>query len=467
MLISRLKKLVILFFCLATIVALILPASSGAAKRKKKDTITETELQAELMAFADRLATYLFQGLRDYEQTGQVPEMRPRIQQDAVLTSMSAFTIAADPNPGTALLDMVALVVMGRLVYATHWEPRYGEPIAPVVAGFAKGEREIKQLALRILDEEEQSVLRDLIFHWHKANPDQVGFAYLRFGYMASEDGTSAADRKKASGLFKSVKEATRQVEETRLMAERTTYLATRIPILFGSLADFWVTDMVKNQEIKQLLEDIHMLSSTVDQLPDLISQERAAVIDHSMKEIKAWSRDTIKQTMRGISKEREQTLKQFFDELRQMRQKTLDDLLTQEQKYSRLLEEMRATLQEGNQLLASANELAKLIPAPDPDNAEAAPAMDIEDYRAALTDARATIRELNNLLAAVEQTANSPALEKVNQLILSGMDQAGRQGEQLIDLSFKRGMLLTLFAVVCLLVAQLIFLNIRKRLSR
>jgi hypothetical protein len=46
-------------------------------------------------------------------------------------------------------------------------------------------------------------------------------------------------------------------------------------------------------------------------------------------------------------------------------------------------------------------------------------------------------------------------------------MDQAGRQGEQLIDLSFKRGMLLTLFAVVCLLVAQLIFLNIRKRLSR
>ena len=169
---------------------------------------------------------------------------------------------------------------------------------------------------------------------------------------------------------------------------------------------------------------------------------------------------------MNSISAEREQALRQVFSEFNKERQNTLADMLAEEQTYSRLLAEMRDTLQSGNQLILSANELAKMLPTPDPNEAEAAPAMTIEDYRAILADVRLTLIELNSLMGGVGQTADSPALEKITQLIATSMDKAGQEGEELIDLSFKRGMLLTLFAVVALLLAQIMYALIKRKLS-
>ena len=292
-----------------------------------------------------------------------------------------------------------------------------------MVHAFRKAEREIWELSAKILNDDQQRTLRELIAQWRADNPDQTGFAYLRFGYMASDPTAPASDRKKAGGLFQSVRDATQQVEDTRLMAERTTYLATRIPILAGGLGDYWMSDLVKNQDIKVLLEDVHRLSATVDQLPEMIAQERSAAISQSMQEINVWSRAAIDQTIRGISAEREQALRQLFSEFNKERQNTLADMLAEEKTYSRLMTEVRDTIQAGNQLILSANELAKMLPTPDPNETEAAPAMTIEGYRTILADVRLTLIELNHLIGGVEQTADSPVLEKITQLIATSMD--------------------------------------------
>ena len=238
-----------------------------------------------------------------------------------------------------------------------------------------------------------------------------------------------------------------------------------------GSLGDFWMSDLVRNQDVKALLEDVHRLSATVDQLPTIIARERSAAISQSMQEINAWSRAAIDQTMSSISAERERALEQLFNEFNKERQNTLEDMLAEEKTYSRLLAEVRDTLQSGNQLILSANELVKILPIPEasasaPNKDEVAPAMSIEDYRAALADVRETIVQITNLLAAVEKTADSPVIEKLNDLIVNIMDKAGLEGEELIDLSFKRGVLLTLFAVVALLLTQTLFFYIKKKLS-
>lgn len=60
--------------------------------------------------------------------------------------------------------------------------------------------------------------------------------------------------------------------------------------------------------------------------------------------------------------------------------------------------------------------------------------------FQAALADLKGTIQALTALLAAVEKTAGSPGIEKINQLVASSMDQAGKEGEALIDLSFFSG---------------------------
>ena len=118
--------------------ALILACPSFSAKPEKNTLITETELQAETMAFADRLASYLHQALREYEQLPGTDNRRPLVQKDVVLTSISAFTIAADPSPATALLDMVAMVSMGRLIYDEHWLRARETVFCPWYMPFAK-----------------------------------------------------------------------------------------------------------------------------------------------------------------------------------------------------------------------------------------------------------------------------------------------------------------------------------------
>ena len=141
------------YFLLIICMVMFLAVTSSCvwAKTKNANRISETELQAELMAFAERLTSYLYQGLQDFERAPGALEMRPVVQKDVVNASMSAITIAADSKPDRAMLDMVAMVTLGSMIYETHWLPRHGEMFRPLVRSFSKGEREVWELAAQVV----------------------------------------------------------------------------------------------------------------------------------------------------------------------------------------------------------------------------------------------------------------------------------------------------------------------------
>jgi hypothetical protein len=94
------------FLSIFVLTAVILTAdrfSFGAwySKTKKKGSyvMTQVELQSELMSFADRYATYIFQALRDYDANPGSAAERREFQRDTVLSTAAAFTIAAESNP--------------------------------------------------------------------------------------------------------------------------------------------------------------------------------------------------------------------------------------------------------------------------------------------------------------------------------------------------------------------------------
>ena len=289
-----------------------------------------------------------------------------------------------------------------------------------------------------------KQILRQLIDQYRADHPRQTGFAHLHFSNMVAELDAFDAGQKKASGLFKAVKEATQQVEEARLLAERSLYLAQRMPLLLGGLSDFWTAELTKNQDIQTVLQDIHLLSSSVHQLPNAMYQTLNTTLNNGMQQISA---------------EREAAIEQFFSEFVQTQQ----TMLAEEKAYSRLLAELRDTLQESNQLVESSNDLANILFPQE--SSGAGPAMGIDDYRAILTDVNETLRELNRLVAATQQMEALPAIEKVNQLIVSSLDQVEQGGETLIDLSFKRGLLLILIAATVFLIAQTLFIFIKRKL--
>ena len=83
----------------------------------------------------------------------------------------------------------------------------------------------------------------------------------------------------KAGGLFGSVRQATQQVEEMRLLVERAMFLGTRLPLLGGDFANVWVSRLLTNPEVERILVNMDQVSGSVERvskemekLPDLIS---------------------------------------------------------------------------------------------------------------------------------------------------------------------------------------------------
>jgi hypothetical protein len=101
--------------------------------------------------------------------------------------------------------------------------------------------------------------------------------------------------------MFGSVKKVTKEVEETRMLAERGIFLASRMPLLAGGFGDVWLSKWILNPELQKLVGDVHTfskvserLTTVAEQLPDHIASERRNLIRDLESQEKALS-----QTMR------------------------------------------------------------------------------------------------------------------------------------------------------------------------
>jgi hypothetical protein len=306
---------------------------------------------------------------------GSSPETRRAILADLVYSIAAAFTIAAEPDPQLALLDLVVLTTMGRIVFEDYWQPRLGAPTQPVIAAFEKLEKDIWIVASPILDPAQQQELRDRIKTFHAENPELSTFSNLRFADFPSKRASSTLKKKKNGGIFSSVKNISDQVEQTRIMAERAMYLSTRLPLLTGGFADVWMSRLSKNPAVEDLRADIHTfaavsdrLANVAEQLPEQITSERDETVRQVAEEAANFRYEAIEHMFESFAKEREATLRQ---------------LIAEEERLGGVLTELRNTLTEANTLTLSVDTLAQRVGVGDPPPpGEPAEPFVIEDYR-------------------------------------------------------------------------------------
>jgi len=143
---------------------------------------------------------------------------------------------------------------------------RYAKSTEVLATGFRQVEKDIWRIVAKVLTKEQQDELRQLILYWRKDNPDKYVYNYLRFSDFASQRRNSTLVKKvQTGGLFKTVQEVTQQVEETRMLAERGIFLATRLPLLTGHFAEVWMSQLMVSPETSKILSDIHTFSSVSD----------------------------------------------------------------------------------------------------------------------------------------------------------------------------------------------------------
>ena len=255
--------------------AILQPVPLHAADRTEGGRSTQPmsmqQLQSEIMSFADRFAAILWQAYEDFESQGPAQRARNIALGDTVYSMSSAFVIASNPNPSVALLDMIVLSVLGRMIYEEHYLAEFGKPAEAMAQGFRLLESDIQQIAEKVLSTSEQEELYGLIRGWRQAHPEQLTFVYLRFSDFASERGKSTiAETVKSGGMFASVRGATKEIEQTRLLAERGIFLASRMPLLTGYFADFWVSHLASNPDAEKILKDLNRLSLASHRLADV-----------------------------------------------------------------------------------------------------------------------------------------------------------------------------------------------------
>jgi len=463
-----------LFLCFLTVMFFWQAQALSYAARKDREqgfVMTEIELQSALMSYADRFASIISQAFEDFETLSPPTEARQVILSDLVYSLSSVFTIAAEPNPQVGLLDMVAVTTLGRIIYAENMRQKYGKSTEVLIAGFRQVEQDIWRIAARVLSEEQQAELRQLILLWRKNNPDKVVYNYLRFDDFATQRRNSTLVKKvQAGGLFKTVQEVTQQVEETRMLAERGIFLGTRLPLLTGNFAEVWMSQMIVSPEAQKILADVHTFSTVsermanvAEQLPDRlmkdISKLRWQTINQVMKEVNNWSDVTLDKVMAKVAVEREAFISQFMNRLIGEQKIALEALMTEEQRITALVTELRKAIEGGNNLLLTANILSEKFnlgqPATEADDAEP---FDIKDYQETIAEATALVESTNRLVQTVGPEELLPQLVRA-------IDQMESEGEALIDHSFRQAVVLILIAMGAYIISRLMYNFLNKKL--
>jgi hypothetical protein len=309
---NHLHNRLLIVIVLTFIFFLIAQSFSYAAKKGKKKgyVMTEVELQSELMSYADRFASIITQSFDDYEDLKPKPEAYRILLSDLVYSISSVYTIAAEPNPQVGLLNMVAVTTLGRLIYEDNMRRKYGKSTEVLAAGFRQLEKDIWSIAAKVLTSEQRGELRQMILLWRKNNPDMEVYNYLRFSDFAAQRRNSTLVKKvQAGGLFKTVQEVTQQVEETRMLAERGIFLATRLPLQMGNFAEVWMSQLLISPETNKILADIHTVSTVSERMATVAEQ----LPDQLMKDISKLRWQTVNQVMKGIDEWSEKTLNDVF----------------------------------------------------------------------------------------------------------------------------------------------------------
>jgi hypothetical protein len=234
--------------------------------------MSREQLQNRLMSFGDR---YL---ARMAEATERLADECPNVgaRERALTTryypSLAVVSIAADSQPEGAILDMVTVVTLERMVWGNGWADEVFGQHAPILTEAQREmENDIWTILSDVMRDREREQFRALIEKWVVDNPTRRYVTNVRFDEFASERGPAGRaaftiDFGPAM-LLAPVDETARAVTETRLLGERMTYLAARLPMLIGWQTEMVMCQLMDTREFKELLTDAERLSMAAQQM--------------------------------------------------------------------------------------------------------------------------------------------------------------------------------------------------------
>ncbi|MFP2769580.1 hypothetical protein [Oceanisphaera sp. KMM 10153] len=409
------------------------PVASGSQ-------LNQVELQSALLSFSDSYMERVAQSIDALVMASTDPQAEALLKGTKVIYVSSALTIAAEPDVGQGLLDMMVMLGLQRRVWEQGWEGLVSrEQASELVRVLIALEVDLTLLAGKVLSVKQVTALQQLIEDWHRQNPEQRYVAYVRFDDFA-DTGLKRSFHDALSeqgGLLEPVREAVQEIEQIKMLSERGIFLANHFPILMEWHMEHLFSKVMVSEPVRRLLDDGHRFSHSsermsvaMEQLPEQLSQERA---------------DFMLDLAARIAAERQQILDHLAMLVGQERRALLDDISSMNQPMTALLQQMEQT---GMVLRDTAQSVERMTA---PDSADGETGWIKLDNT--LNQISAGAGELNTLVAALERLTTAPA----DKTLMAALEQ------KLEDYTLRLALYLAgLIGVFFVLLAGVIYLALR-----
>jgi hypothetical protein len=351
------------------------------------------EVQLKVMRYADEYSGALVDPLGRFTSVAKSPEERLAAQNWRLTQATAAYTIASGPNPIINALDMIVLATLSRMVLEDQSvDGLYGERAIPLLNIHRELEARAWALVENVLVFEEITQLRAIIEEWRALHPRIRAVAQIRFADFAAISGNTSKQASHGPSLFSligldpfgSIDPAVREIEQTRVLAERTIFYLQRAPNLLDMQIERLVYQLAVMPETKQTLTDVSRVALAAEAVgaltndaPDIIAAERHAIIE----------------------------------ELTQA-------LFAEQTRLSELLVEVRAVLESGATVSESVGTTVQAVDGlvstiharrdAKPDSNEPRRPFDVTEYTAAMREISTSARELHALLDQVDSSSVS-----------------------------------------------------------
>jgi hypothetical protein len=379
---------------------------SPAAREAKKKQVQLAQLQAACMRFADQYVGRVVEETGRFQRNVTDPELRVMVSNWTLSQANSAFTTASGDSAVVSALDLVTLAVLSRMVIEDTLMPRFPEEGAPLLAVHRYLEEQAWKLTDSFLTPSQTRDFKDVLVQWRASNPYVQGVAFVHFLDFAKAIGRPApGEATQSGGLFSmlgldplaGLDPAVRQLEQTRLLAERMIFYLQRVPYIVNLQVDRVSSEMFNRPEVRGMLADADRASR---------SAERFAGVAESLPET--------------LAREREALINQLLSAL-VMQQQTLQPMLVE---LRQAMEAAGGTAESVDAVVRSVDAMLARRP-PSGAGAGAGRPFDITEYTQAAAEFTRTANELQLLLTTLNTKA--PGLS-------TAVGDAVGQGRSLVD---------------------------------
>jgi hypothetical protein len=429
---KTLRRLLILIVVATTVTGCGLWSKVTGDKRQAgKQAEQLQQIQQTCQRFADGFAGQVLESVGPLMTQATDVTIVDKLSYWQITQLNSAYTIATGASPILCQLDFVVLATLSRMVVEDTLVGLDDDLLGSLTAVYRDLEREAWSNAATVLTPAQLEELRRLIKDWRARNPKVTLVGFVHFSEFAEAAGWSLQAKSAPGSLFgllgldplSGLDPAIKQIEQTRLLAERVIFYMQRVPYLLDLQTQRVVLQATLAPEVKRANASL----------------ERATLAMESYAEIGAGLPD-------AIARERDALIQQLSGEM-----------LRQEAELRGLLSDLQTTLATGSETAVAVNaavdSLDRLVARFPPREPGTAPAegrpFDITEYTAAAAEFAGTARQLTALLEALGREG-APVAAAV-----AGGAEAGRA---LVDYLFWRALLLGLLLIAAALSAALAY---------